>query len=112
MKKDTLELIELFAKGLKAYVAANADGKIDLNDAAQLLAVWPSVLPAISGIAKVPAELSAMSSEEREQVNAAVANAIDFGGNNEELEAFVEQLLAFTNSAFGLLVAGRKLFSK
>lgn len=112
MKQDTLQLIELIAKCLKGYVAANSDGKIDMNDAVQLLGIWPSVLPAISGIAKVPSELSAMTAEERQELNAHIANAVDFSGSNEELEAFAEQILQFINAAFGLLMAGRALFSK
>lgn len=112
MKKDTLEFIELLAKGAKAYVASMADGKIDLQDAAQLLQVWPAILPAVSGIAEVPGELSALTPEERDTLNAKIREAIDFTGTNAELEAFLEDLLVLVNAGFAVVKSARALFIK
>lgn len=112
MKSDTLELIELIAKALKGYVAAMGDGKIDLNDAAQLLTIWPAVLPAINGIANVPTELAAMPAEDRAAFETRIREAVDFNGTSEQLELFCEELLLFINRGFALLSVGRVLFAK
>lgn len=108
---NTLELVALVAQALKAYVAAMADGHIDLADVGPLLSVWPKLLPAIQGIGQVPKELSELTAEGRAEFMETVRKAIDFNGDEAALEAFSEDLLSWLNESFALLLAGRALFS-
>ena len=62
--KNLTELLDLILDGISIVVDAEADGKITLEDAGLLLRLVPSLGPAIGDIGMIPAELSAMTTED------------------------------------------------
>lgn len=66
--KETKEVLALgFALG-KAGKAAYADKKIGFEDLAHLMAIFPSLQPAMEGMNLVPSEIKDLDSEEGKEI--------------------------------------------
>jgi len=66
--KETKELIDLMVTGVSVYDGAMADGKLGLEDLAQLFKLAPVLQPALDGVDKVIPELMDLDSEEGAEV--------------------------------------------
>lgn len=62
--KDTKELVALIAVLAKAFKEANADGKVDVTDIAQLITIIPAIGPALEGVGTIPEELKDLDEAE------------------------------------------------
>jgi hypothetical protein len=70
--KETLDVLDVFAEGAKAYEAAKADGAITLADAPKFLSTVMKVPAALNNISSVPAELLSVDLDDADDVIAAV----------------------------------------
>lgn len=87
--KETKEAITLLARLAGAGDAAMADGKLDLTDLSQLIALVPVASPGIEGIGGVMDELGELSLEERKELEA--HTDLEFGEG--QYQAIGEEIL-------------------
>lgn len=100
--KETKEVLDLALSSLKAYQAAQADGKIDLMDLGQLMMLLPKVGPAVAGANLVGAELMDLDSVEGAELVAYVAAGYGLGS---------EKAKKVVVAAFGVAVKAAELAS-
>lgn len=70
--KETMDLINLLSGAVDAFVAAKADGKIDIDDFQHLVGVMTSAVEAYKGSEQIVAELKDLDSAEAGQLFTAV----------------------------------------
>ena len=105
--KDTKEVINLLAVFAKVIAAANADGKIDVNDLGLLVTVLPSISPAIDGISNVPSEIKDIDESELKEISLSVAELVG-DLSSDKYEFITEELFIAAISLFKVIVKLRE----
>lgn len=97
--ENTKAVLHMLITLVNVIESAEADGKIDLNDAALLFKLVPTLSPGIAGVSHLKSELSALSPEELADLSAFIVG--DLAISNAKVTAVIEKGLA----AAGALVA-------
>lgn len=90
--KETKEALAAVISIANAGKTAVSDGKIDFNDIALLLSVFPKIQPAIDGSAEIPKEIGDLSAEEAADLIAYVSSELKVG--DEKVNAVIVQALS------------------
>lgn len=98
--KEVADLIVAIVKGAKAV---GADGKIDLADLGQLVALAPALIAAADKIDQVPAELKDLSEAEAAELGAHLVAGLALESAHAQVVA--EKGLSAVVALFGLVKA-------
>lgn len=74
--QESKEVLSLVVALYKAGSKSLADGKLDLSDAANLLALLPKVGPAFADLSKIPLELKDLDAQDAADLVAHVASEL------------------------------------
>jgi len=96
--EETKDLVKMGAAFGEAIYEAGKDSKWTLGDYKHFLPVLGEIIPAISGIEKVPAELKDLDEAEREELCEYFAKEFDIP--DDLIEEFVENNLAIAQRIF------------
>lgn len=97
------ELADLVIAAVKAVKAVKADGKVDLADLGQLVALAPALIAAMDKISEVPAELKDLSEAEAAELGGHLVAGLALEAPQAQLVA--EKGLAAIVAIWGLVKA-------
>ena len=98
--KETKEAVLAAVAVANAVKAATADGKVGLDDLAQLLVVLPKIAVAVDGADKIPAEVMDLDAAEGQELVASVAADLQVGS---------EKAKSIVLASLDLLISARKV---
>lgn len=80
-------IIKLVSAAIKAYKAANADGKIDTQDLMLVYTLIPKIMPVVSTLDEIPEELLDLDQQEAEYLLKLVQTEFNLPSSGIEDEA-------------------------
>ena len=101
--KETKEVLDLVLTCVNVGVNVAADGKVGVEDGAQLMQLLPVVGPAFGDIAIVPKELAELSGEEAAELVAHIGGKLAL--NNEQVVNIINKSLKTLHAAYELYMA-------
>ena len=101
--KDLTEVVDLVLSAVDVGKLALADGKVDFNDLALLVALIPSVGPALDGLSNIPGELRDLTEQEGLDLAAHVMGRLSV--EDPKARRIVEASLKAAVSAYGVVKA-------
>lgn len=101
--KELNDVIDFALAAVKVFYAAEADGKIDLNDLALLFPLIPSAQAALSGADQIPAELKDLDPTEAAELVARVMAG--FTVSDPKARQIIDASLKFALDGFSLYKA-------
>lgn len=104
--KETKELLQLVFGLVKAVESSMADGKLGLDDAGELLKLFPLVGPALENVSEVPKELKDLDEAEAAELLSWAKAQFDLV--DDALESKIEKGLAIAYAIADIL----ELFKK
>jgi hypothetical protein len=102
--KETKEILLACFKIAGSVKAANADGKIDINDAALFFSVIPTLGPAFEGISNVPKELKDLSAEEVSELEIYISKEVGDLVEKEKLMSQINAGLKLVHSMYDFFI--------
>lgn len=100
---QTQEVADLIIAVVNGIKAVKADGKVDLSDLGQLVALAPSLIAAVDKIDQVPVELKDLSEAEAAALGAHLVAGLALEGEKARLVA--EKGLSALVAVYGLVKA-------
>lgn len=91
--QQSKEVLDFLLSGLRAFLEARRDGKVDLGDLMLLVDPITKLMPAIDKISEARAELDAMTDEQRQEIVDMFAEGLDL--TDDEKEAKAEAIFDF-----------------
>jgi len=90
-----------------AYLKANEDGSVNIQDVFQLTSVIPTLWPVLNTLSEVPTELEDLSDEELDELYTIIKQTIDVDDAEKEVayEAIAISAINFINELYGVIVA-------
>lgn len=105
--KETKEVLDLALNGVKAGLAVSADGKVDFNDLAHVIALVPAIQPAIDKIDQVPKELGDLDAAEAAEIVAHISTNLQV--TDEKAKIYIAHGLKIVHKAYLIVVDVRDM---
>lgn len=100
--QETKELVVFVARLATSVDASLADGKVGVDDAAQLMAPLMAIPAAFAGITEFPAEVADLDPAEAEELKEAIKAELDLRG--DAVEVIVEEAIGAAFQLAGVII--------